>query len=343
MNRGRAFDHAPQEGARSWTTAYANTATTTATGADDQMAQRIRQVKPELFDDPDLGALPAAVRWLFAGLFTQADRAGRLVDEPRRLKTRLCAYDDTDVDHALAALAAAGFIIRYEVDGKSYIQIRTFTKHQKPHPKEPESNIPRAPEPRPAAADHGEPRKNTASPGLDAREPDFATSQKSEQFRNAAADHGEPRKETASSADSGILDLGSGIWRRVHDDAPRPAASAASPNGRSKHPVFKGSRFVVFDWMLDDLRKLLGRHFETFGLDEWFDRLDRETSGEVVMPQHDGGRWLQARTLEEAQRRGLTVADTSSRPDPLARSILPPGTSNEELAAKLLESLENRR
>jgi len=118
---------------------------------------RIRYIKPEAFDDPELCALPPLARWLFAGLWTQADRAGRLEDEPKRLKARLLPYDDVDVDQELAALALAGLITRYEANGKPYIQIRSFEKHQRPHPKEPVSVIP------PAVKKHGKPRKETAS------------------------------------------------------------------------------------------------------------------------------------------------------------------------------------
>jgi hypothetical protein len=153
---------------------------------------RIRQVKPELFDDPDVGQLPAQARWLFAGLLTQADREGRIADDPRRLKTRLCAYDDTDVDAALALLADARLIIRYVVDSVRCIQIRTFSKHQKPHPKEADSTLPPCPMTFPACSVSG-------------------TSQISEQIDDAVKLHGKPGNLTASSADSGSLVLGSGI------------------------------------------------------------------------------------------------------------------------------------
>lgn len=125
---------------------------------------RIRQVKPELFDDPDIGALPIEARWLFIGLLTQADRRGRLIDDPRRLKARLFPYDNIDVDAALTALATAGFVARYEVDGRRYVQVRSFEKHQRPHPKEPESTIPPNPQQNGANVErNGEPWKETAS------------------------------------------------------------------------------------------------------------------------------------------------------------------------------------
>ncbi len=84
---------------------------------------------------------------------------------------------------------------------------------------------------------------------------------------------------------------------------PQPAEA------RSKHPVFKGQRFVVFDWMLDDLRRLLGAAFETFDMHAWFYELDaRAEKASAVVPQRDGGKWLQDQTLIEAARRGLEIA-----------------------------------
>jgi hypothetical protein len=71
---------------------------------------------------------------------------------------------------------------------------------------------------------------------------------------------------------------------------------------------------VVFDWMLDDLRRLLGAAFEAFDLHAWFYELDtRAESAGIVVPQRDGGKWLQEQTLAEAERRGLAIA-TIARP-----------------------------
>jgi hypothetical protein len=104
---------------------------------------RTRQIKPDAFDDADLNALAPLTRWFFAGLWTQADKKGRLEDDPRRLKVRLLAYDaDADVDAILDGLQTAGMIRRYEVAGKRYVQVVHFLKHQNPHPKEQESSIP---------------------------------------------------------------------------------------------------------------------------------------------------------------------------------------------------------
>jgi hypothetical protein len=126
---------------------------------------RIRTIKPEIFDDPDVGALAPLARWLFIGLLTQADRRGRLADEPKRLKLRLLGFDaKADCDALLTDLCSTGMIIRYEVEGKAYIQVRSFEKHQRPHPAEAESTIPAYSSENVKL--HGEPCNATASKNL---------------------------------------------------------------------------------------------------------------------------------------------------------------------------------
>lgn len=71
-----------------------------------------------------------------------ADRAGRLEDRPLRIKAELLPFDECDTDGLLETLAENEFIIRYKANGKSFIQIINFARHQHPHMKEAESEIP---------------------------------------------------------------------------------------------------------------------------------------------------------------------------------------------------------
>ena len=103
---------------------------------------RARLLKAQFFTDEILAELPYAARIVFAGLWTLADREGRLEDRPKWIKLQTLPYDDENIDSLLSELASAGFIQRYTVEGKAFIQIRTFTKHQTPHMREPESTIP---------------------------------------------------------------------------------------------------------------------------------------------------------------------------------------------------------
>ena len=105
-------------------------------------------IKPEFFDDPDIGELTPFARLAFIAMWLQADRAGRLIEDLRRLKARIFPYDPVDMEAIAAELHRKDMIKRYqaqEPNGRrtySYIWIRNFAKHQRPHPKEPESLIP---------------------------------------------------------------------------------------------------------------------------------------------------------------------------------------------------------
>jgi len=103
---------------------------------------RSRNIKPAFFKNEDLVELGFDVRLLFIGLWTLADREGRLEDRPVKIKMELFPADSVDIDSGLAALHSKGFIKRYQVEGKRYLQINAFAKHQNPHPKEAASVIP---------------------------------------------------------------------------------------------------------------------------------------------------------------------------------------------------------
>lgn len=103
---------------------------------------RSRNIKPGFFTNDVLCSLPPLARILFAGLWTEADRSGRLEDRPARLKMQLLGYDQCDAEPLLAALHKHGFILRYESGGNRYIQVIAWEKHQNPHVKERESTIP---------------------------------------------------------------------------------------------------------------------------------------------------------------------------------------------------------
>lgn len=92
---------------------------------------RIRSVKPAFFTDESLAEVSRDARLLAIALFTQADREGRLEDKPRTIKLGAFPWDDVDVDVLLDELAQINFIVRYEVDGRQYLAIRTFGKHQR--------------------------------------------------------------------------------------------------------------------------------------------------------------------------------------------------------------------
>lgn len=94
---------------------------------------RARNIKPSFFSNEKLVELDFGTRLLFIGLWTLADREGRLEDRPKRIKMEIFPADDINIDRALQALHVAGLALRYEADGQRYIWIPKFKRHQSPH------------------------------------------------------------------------------------------------------------------------------------------------------------------------------------------------------------------
>ena len=105
---------------------------------------RTRYIKPDFFTDEDIAELPLAARLIFIGLWCHADRMGRLEDRPKFFKVALAPYDEIDIPGVIARLAAGRkpFLKLYDVNGKRYIQIVNFEKHQRPHSTEKQSVLP---------------------------------------------------------------------------------------------------------------------------------------------------------------------------------------------------------
>lgn len=103
---------------------------------------RARNIKPGMFRNEDLAECSIWARYLWPGLWTIADREGRIEDRPKRIRAELLPFDLVDVEPLLDELEAGGFIRRYQVNGRRYIQIVNFLRHQNPHGTEKDSDIP---------------------------------------------------------------------------------------------------------------------------------------------------------------------------------------------------------
>ncbi|EPR9643709.1 MULTISPECIES: hypothetical protein [Klebsiella/Raoultella group] len=103
---------------------------------------RSRNIKPGFFTNDELAECHPLGRLLFAGLWTIADKEGRLDDRPKKIKAMLLPFDEADCDALLQQLNDHKFITRYQVNGGCYIQISNWKKHQNPHCKEAASEIP---------------------------------------------------------------------------------------------------------------------------------------------------------------------------------------------------------
>ncbi|EOZ7275691.1 hypothetical protein ACQU51_000536 [Salmonella enterica] len=103
---------------------------------------RSRNIKPGFFTNDELAECSPYARLLFAGLWTIADKEGRLDDRPKKVKALVLPFDNVDCDELLQQLHQRKFINRYQVNGEGFIQISNWKKHQNPHCKEAASEIP---------------------------------------------------------------------------------------------------------------------------------------------------------------------------------------------------------
>ena len=100
---------------------------------------RIRSIKPEFWRSRDIAKLDWDTRLVFIGLWSYVDDNGvgkdidydiigdlfasDLIKDPRETVAR--------VSRALASLSEAGLIYRYEFDGTPYLEIATWSRHQR--------------------------------------------------------------------------------------------------------------------------------------------------------------------------------------------------------------------
>lgn len=105
---------------------------------------RSRNIKHTFFKDDELAELSFENRLYFIGLWTLADCKGRIEYRPKRIKAELFPYDELDIDALSHNLSMYGFVRIYSVQGRRYIEVANFLKHQNPHKNERDrgSNLP---------------------------------------------------------------------------------------------------------------------------------------------------------------------------------------------------------
>ncbi|WP_190242378.1 MULTISPECIES: hypothetical protein [Rhodococcus] len=100
---------------------------------------RIRSIKPEFYRSDDIDALDWESRFLFIALWSYVDDNGVGLDKLASIAADLFAGDlERDpqetfarVSRGLQTLSEAGRITRYTVDGKAYLHITNWEKHQR--------------------------------------------------------------------------------------------------------------------------------------------------------------------------------------------------------------------
>jgi hypothetical protein len=103
---------------------------------------RSRNIKPGFFKDEKVLKCEPLARILFGGLWCYADRKGRFTWNPFEIKLEILPYDNCDIDNLLDQLHKKELIYPYSINGKLYGYIPNFPKHQRPHVREKESEIP---------------------------------------------------------------------------------------------------------------------------------------------------------------------------------------------------------
>ena len=103
---------------------------------------RARSIKPSFFKNEFLAECEPMARLLFIGLWTLADREGRLECRPMRIKAELFPYENCDIVGLLQQLSDRGFVRAYESGDMRVLEIPKFRDHQRCHPDEKSEGLP---------------------------------------------------------------------------------------------------------------------------------------------------------------------------------------------------------
>lgn len=158
---------------------------------------RIRSIKPEFWRSDDIDALNWDTRLVFIGLWSYVDDNGVGLDKLASICADLFASDlERDpretfarVSEAILTLAERGLIERYTVEGKTYLFIRGWSKHQRVD----KPNKARYPAPSALTSGDGEPPEPLAK---SSRESPETLAPGTEEQRN----RGTERKTSSSAA-----------------------------------------------------------------------------------------------------------------------------------------------
>jgi hypothetical protein len=224
-------------------------------------------------------AVSFGARLLFAGLWTLVDREGRWLWKPKMARAQIFPHDNPDhidITAWVEELVEQDMARFYEVDGRNYLWLPTFTTHQRPHPREPASVLPAWP------AGHDPawlPWKKTASHVFPASIPSSPVGRE-----------GKGREQE-----------GKGTGTAVAAPAPTPSEADVSLirspkdyHRASERCAYVGARLEVPNGLHADLMRETGTDAHTRLL-AWYATLDEEIehTGEAIAP--DVFKWLRGR------------------------------------------------
>lgn len=121
---------------------------------------RIRSIKPEFWRSDDITALPFELRLLFIGLWSYVDDNGVGIDDVRHIAAELFALEEDQnairqyVREGLIRLSTDGLLTRYEVNGKQFLHVNSWSRHQRvTNPNRPRYPLPGTSDPVPTCDD----------------------------------------------------------------------------------------------------------------------------------------------------------------------------------------------
>lgn len=111
---------------------------------------RARNVKPAFFKNEVLATCSPMARLLFVGLWTLADREGRMEYRPLKIKAEIFPFDSCDVPKLVSELSVQTpglepLVVVYQSGCSRYLWLPGFHRHQNPHKNEPNSCFPAPP------------------------------------------------------------------------------------------------------------------------------------------------------------------------------------------------------
>ncbi len=94
-------------------------------------------------------------------------------------------------------------------------------------------------------------------------------------------------------------------------------------HGSSNRPIFKGQRFTVLEWMLENFMQMLGANAGDFAIDEWFYALDAKAlTTNAMIDKKKTWDWLHAEFIAEVDRRKIPRAGAKQTDEEVAADIL---------------------
>lgn len=91
---------------------------------------RIRTIKPDFWTDEKLTECSLSARLLFIGTWNFADDNGNLDRSAKQIKARVFPLDNIECEPLLQELLYQGLMIEYRYEGKLFLHINGFGKHQ---------------------------------------------------------------------------------------------------------------------------------------------------------------------------------------------------------------------